>query len=163
LGSIDNIKADSFALYRGLNLNDMAVIATIPDTQNSYIDSVLHTTKYYYIVEAYTSDTCYWNYSDRKYPVSNYVTTYMLSSEEDDLLNKIKVYPNPVNDRLHIANIQANSVITIYDIYGRECHTEVSSDDVTIINTSKYSKGLYIITVANEDGSFAGVRKGVVE
>jgi hypothetical protein len=68
-----------------------------------------------------------------------------------DMSETVKVYPNPVTDKIHISNEQKLPVssIMIYDISGRlikscpQCTTEIDMSDV--------STGVYIIRISVEN------------
>jgi hypothetical protein len=72
--------------------------------------------------------------------------------------NTVKIYPNPVNDLLHVilpANM-AGAVITLYDITGRveqHIHMPDNNNVNTIdINTHHLQPGVYILHLVNKKG-----------
>lgn len=68
----------------------------------------------------------------------------------------MKVYPNPANDRLHIAfasDVNSSSVISIIDLTGHlvfssEIAAGNSSDEV-VLDLSTIQSGLYVISMQN--------------
>lgn len=66
---------------------------------------------------------------------------------EEDEVDNIVFYPNPVNDFLHIENIIVNSVI-IYDTKLTKLYMGGSSS----IDMSSFSQGIYIVIINENDG-----------
>lgn len=68
------------------------------------------------------------------------------------------VYPNPVNDRLHIRIEPAGTIdgqITLYDLSGRVHLQEYIRDvGVATVNVGRLPAGMYILTVASEGVAF---------
>ena len=66
---------------------------------------------------------------------------------DENSINKevIKLYPNPVNDVLHITNITTNTKLEIFDTLGRKVLTGTGEK----INISGLNKGLYLIKAEN--------------
>ncbi|MEN8203436.1 MAG: T9SS type A sorting domain-containing protein [Bacteroidota bacterium] len=70
----------------------------------------------------------------------------------------ISVYPNPVNDELHIRfdiPYQDGFMIEIQDVTGRLIrqilHKKVNPGDILVINTSTYPTGIYFLKVLTTD------------
>ena len=60
----------------------------------------------------------------------------------------IKLYPNPANDMVTVANIPNDATIIITDIAGKVVYkSSTGKNQQTMINTSGLSKGVYIIQV----------------
>lgn len=72
---------------------------------------------------------------------------------ENELLNSVSVYPNPINDILNINN-SSNEVLTfeIVDINGRTISSTKSVATSTSISTSTWNKGVYFIRFTSEAG-----------
>ena len=67
---------------------------------------------------------------------------------------KVKVYPNPTNDRLYIETEGEIKEVIVYDIYGRHQVTETPSHrDMTSVNVSKLNAGVYFIKINTEEGN----------
>lgn len=69
-----------------------------------------------------------------------------------NLAEAISVYPNPANSELNI-NVNTNDVytITMTDILGKTVMSNtVNGSELTSINTSNLSEGLYLLTVRDE-------------
>ncbi len=69
----------------------------------------------------------------------------MLLGNENFTTGKIKMYPNPANDMVHISAAENISGVTIYDLQGRSLiNTSTSGSDLDI-NTSELSTGTYVV------------------
>lgn len=68
----------------------------------------------------------------------------------------IRLYPNPVNDQLHIGSdfpLQ-DAIIKLADLKGNVLFTTEYSNEM-IINTSELSEGIYIIKIITKDNTYA--------
>lgn len=76
-----------------------------------------------------------------------------LSSNNISANNSINIYPNPVDDELHI---QAENSIISYQIYSATGSLIKESNQITnnTINLSFLNTGIYIINIQTEKGSF---------
>lgn len=65
--------------------------------------------------------------------------------------NTVLVYPNPATDKINVSvkNNYENDVI-VYDINGKVIYQNRITNS-TIINTEKWSRGVYFVKVSNED------------
>lgn len=73
----------------------------------------------------------------------------------------IQVYPNPVTDILFISNEKLEKLnIQIMDINGRVIYltTEYTSNSMIEISTEGWNKGMYFVTVSNENGQQANMK-----
>lgn len=93
-------------------------------------------------------------YFDYNYPVltNNYITVVQnnLAIPENDINNKISMYPNPVNHFLYINTEKSILKIEIFDIAGRI----ISSNSITEnkIDLSELKAGNYILKIYTETG-----------
>jgi hypothetical protein len=93
-------------------------------------------------------------YFDYNSPIitNNYTTTIQntLGLQENELLNTISVYPNPVKDMLHFQTKEKVMKVEIYDVAGRI----VSSKSIieNKINVSELKVGNYFLKVYTEKG-----------
>lgn len=72
-------------------------------------------------------------------------------SEEQNVANRIQVYPNPVFDELFI-DAGGNAQIFIADVTGRKVYSGYSASN-TKINTSHWLPGVFIVCVEDEKGN----------
>ncbi len=81
--------------------------------------------------------------------------TYAFSNEplslKDNIINKIKIYPNPVSDILHISseNTEIESIF-IYSLTGKKVLEGLN--ETNYIDVSTLSKGLYFIEISSSPG-----------
>jgi hypothetical protein len=76
-------------------------------------------------------------------------------SNNDFASQKIMVYPNPVNDILHVSS--ANTIIKyqMYDVQGRLITSEsLANQNSLTIDTTSLIKGVYMLNLITENGSF---------
>ena len=95
-------------------------------------------------------------YFDYNFPIvtNNYTTTIQntLGLQENDFINNITPYPNPVKDILNFKTEQNISKVEVYDIAGRI----LSSNSITEnkIDLSELKTGNYILKLYTEKGMF---------
>lgn len=84
------------------------------------------------------------------YPAMTLAAEGTLSIENNEL-NKLRVYPNPVSDRLSISGI-GNKVsdIRIKDLLGKSVYSDINFHS-EYIDTSNFLNGIYILSI--KDGS----------
>lgn len=71
-----------------------------------------------------------------------------------DISTTIKLYPNPVNDVLHITSaLSIDAFATVYDITGREYGNYIINNKQATISTNNLIKGLYILSVHYRNGN----------
>lgn len=68
---------------------------------------------------------------------------------EDNILNMIYLYPNPVQELVYINNLPKNSQITIYNGMGGIVKSEYNSESLFKFDTQFLSRGTYIIQVVH--------------
>ena len=74
------------------------------------------------------------------------------------------VYPNPVQTRLTIeadAKLVAKAVVT--DVVGKVVAVETISSDKTVINTTEFQNGLYVVSLVDATGRTRFMSKIAVE
>ena len=96
-----------------------------------------------YWVASVSDDGCY---SER---VEIVVTVEeVLGVGDHNILNAIKVYPNPTDGQVSIMLPSSNEVkITVYDLNGRLLLNRVNTSDNFIINLDKYEAGIYVLKI----------------
>lgn len=82
-------------------------------------------------------------------------TTDMKVSVNNELLSQIEIYPNPVKDLINIRVsrpfLRKNSRFTLYNISGNVVMTGIEMNELTIINVSHLTEGVYLLSL-NLDG-----------
>ncbi|MEO0038370.1 MAG: hypothetical protein RIQ59_1581 [Bacteroidota bacterium] len=93
-------------------------------------------------------------YFDYNFPIvtNNYTTTIQnsLGIKENDFINNISVYPNPVKDILNFKTEHNISKVEVYDIAGRILSSNSISENK--INLSELKTGNYILKIYTEKG-----------
>ncbi len=85
----------------------------------------------------------------------------ILGIDEQSLVNKISIYPNPANSILHINAKRASlSSITISDSSGKLLSTII--EEVDQIDVSHYNSGVYLVTLESVSG-YKSVKKFLKE
>ncbi|MEC8692971.1 MAG: T9SS type A sorting domain-containing protein [Bacteroidota bacterium] len=74
------------------------------------------------------------------------------SMSNDAMKNEsLKVYPNPVNDMVFVAGVNAKSVINIRDFSGKVINSINGLDALSGINVSNLKTGAYLIEMTNNN------------
>ena len=93
-------------------------------------------------------------YFDYNFPIvtNNYTTTIQntLGLQENDFINNISVYPNPVKDILNFKTEHNISKVEVYDIAGRILSSNSVSENK--IDLSELKTGNYILKLYTEKG-----------
>ena len=72
--------------------------------------------------------------------------------------NKLSIYPNPASDFINLeSNTQIQSV-NIFDITGKSVLSLNRAHNLEIISVSSLKKGIYLVKVRFEDGSFSSTK-----
>jgi len=77
---------------------------------------------------------------------------YTQTSVDNVVHNEIEIYPNPANSIVKISNLQYSSHIRIYNSQGEMAHNSLINNEFEIIDVKNWEKGLYLITIQNENG-----------
>ena len=80
-----------------------------------------------------------------------------LSNTDFELLNQIKMYPNPSQGQFFIKNNTQVTInkIQVYNILGQEVYNNLNLNSrLTTINLNYQSKGLYLVKLETDYGSF---------
>lgn len=82
--------------------------------------------------------------------------------EDIELLSAVKLYPNPVSDKLNIESSQAQAIsITLTDLQGRTIRHNTFNQGTSSIDVSEVAKGMYLIQLRS--GGELEVRKVLVK
>lgn len=90
---------------------------------------------------------------------------YTTGINDNHLLSSLTVFPNPANEQITIAGLDANRQFNagIIDISGRTVLTQQVSNGASTIDVSMLAPGVYVLSVTDETGMRAGVQRIVVE
>ncbi len=122
-------------------------------------------------IETDTLFTWSTDYPSAKYPIAstrldgNGNFTYLevlriandgLSSKGSTRLNNVTIYPNPTHDRVNLSGLKTNTNydLTLFNSSGQAVYTEnlINTNNKTL-DLSNFDKGIYFLSVTNEDGS----------
>lgn len=74
----------------------------------------------------------------------------ILNTSIDELSSNTKIYPQPFQDEINLNfNKSGERTVKIYNINGKEISSQLTSENTLKINTSKLSKGIYILKITN--------------
>ena len=106
--------------------------------------SNVETTFEFYVV-AFNDDT-------ESEPSEIYTVT-VVDDAIDELSSSLRLYPNPVNDKLYIETEIEIEEVVVYDVYGRLQVTETPShQENTTIDVSEFNAGVYFMMIKTNDG-----------
>lgn len=78
----------------------------------------------------------------------------IVGMEENQLINGIKIYPNPATDKLWVMCEDAELQLTIefYDLHGRLFKTAAVTETGQQIGLQEFRQGMYLYRISNADG-----------
>ena len=80
--------------------------------------------------------------------------------------SKISTFPNPCSNQITFMltsnNTQAKNII-VYDIAGRQLDKVEMKNNNTVLNTSTYASGMYVYTIADNNGNIIDHGKFMVK
>lgn len=76
-----------------------------------------------------------------------------LSNEDFASTAAITVYPNPARDMVSIESASTIKSMELFDVQGRRICTRLINDTKSSLNIAAYSKGIYILKIATENGN----------
>lgn len=124
-------------------------ISTLAGSTNGYVDGIGTAAKFNYPIGICLSNDGSLFIGESGGGKIRKITT-TLSSSNFTLDNKVTFYPNPVKDILYLDNISASKA-TIYSLLGQQLEVKDIDTSSSTIDLSKYAKGIYIITLENEN------------
>jgi len=79
------------------------------------------------------------------------------------ILNSLKVYPNPAKGIVNIdlaGNVTGETTYELFDVQGRKVVSKVSSNTIETLNVENLSDGIYMLSIQN--GSAKTTKKVVI-
>jgi hypothetical protein len=73
-------------------------------------------------------------------------------------LPQFSMYPNPVVNNLYLENIENANRVEIYNLVGQKVKEALISGNKLTVQTSDLTKGVYLISVINENGAVKSLK-----
>lgn len=89
------------------------------------------------------------DYTSPVYTISYYAD--ICGGFDDELQQKISIYPNPFNEDLEINGFRSNGLIKIYDLTAKEIFSASLSQEHHNFDLSSLQSGIYLLTVITEE------------
>lgn len=140
-----------FKIERGLNDSVFTVIDSVTANIATYNDNAIaQSTAYYYRVFAYNSAR---NSAVSNTMTANTGTTGIAATDNQ----QPQLYPNPVENILHLQNLNENAWVKLCDVTGQVLYQQKTNASALQIDMSNYSHGVYLVEIAQ------GTRVSVVK
>jgi len=95
------------------------------------------------------------NRHDWKWPKENVGSNFPINSNITDVSNAF-IYPNPFDNNLFLENLKNVSNLKIYTILGQLIYSKsLNGQDELNINTSHFSRGIYILSLQTEKSTIS--------
>ncbi|KUJ50479.1 T9SS type A sorting domain-containing protein [Chryseobacterium sp. JAH] len=78
-----------------------------------------------------------------------------LGTTEINTPEKIKIYPNPAKDFVHINHLPKESTVTIFDVVGRKIFSRKYSQSNISIDTSTFANGIYVLQIDSTEDVYS--------
>ncbi|MBN2604149.1 MAG: T9SS type A sorting domain-containing protein [Candidatus Thermoplasmatota archaeon] len=150
----------TYSIYRQKENEEFELLTQISSNNNTYTDFTSNPSfNYQYYISFQVEDVCYTDVnlkSDEIIEVkSNIVSTDVNYTDVLEIENtSIKIYPNPVNDKLIVENPNSHKLlINIYDLIGTKILEKESTDYYTEIDFRTKTNGVYLIEVTDSNGN----------
>ena len=164
----EGMEFPSYRLYRGTTPDTLDLIATMPSTLTSMTDFEAPEGPLFYQIEMVMDGSCQLFIRDNTAYTSarsNIVYNGVVGIANYEATANLTLYPNPTTG---ILNVQCtmkdeqweNAEVQLFDIYGRRLQIVEVTSDVTQMDLSRYSTGIYVVKLVKE-GKVVSVRKVV--
>jgi uncharacterized delta-60 repeat protein len=101
-----------------------------------------------YVIAGYTSFFC----SDRAFGLTRISSSQVLSNNDFEMEESVKIYPNPTNSSVNISCDSTINRLELFDIQGRLLETNLVQESTSKIDLSKRSKGVYFLKIETQQG-----------
>lgn len=121
--------------------NDLVTVFASPNSGYSFLNwtegAVVVSTNQTYQFNATTDRTLTANFE-------------VFTSCEEYNLQSVKLYPNPVTDKLNLEGIPTGTRLVIADIAGKQVYAEYIDSNTVSIDVSEFTNGVYILHFSNQ-------------
>ncbi len=138
-------------LYRSINNGAFSLIAELPNTTTSFLDTVSTIGTAEYLLEIVRNEICYSASANPVFSVySNSVTT-LITSIDVEKPSSFNLYPNPTSDFIHIKNSNNKNVeYVLMDVNGKIIQLGTFTRQ-TKLSIHDLANGMYLLRI-NADG-----------
>ena len=136
----DSVESKYFVGYR-VYRNDEDISDLINETEYIDVNTSMGTYVYYAKAEY---NNCLSDPSDS--------VTIVITGIEDNFVNQIQLYPNPVKDFVIIKSDYFIKSIRVFNHTGRKVADEIAENKLYQFNTSKLKSGLYLFEIETGEG-----------
>ncbi|MBQ8222949.1 MAG: T9SS type A sorting domain-containing protein [Bacteroidales bacterium] len=150
-----SVELTEFRIYRSFDNVDYKLIGNLVNvpSMTHYQYSDINNTEgtYYYKVSAYYANTdCESEFAIAENSNEDYVVLDVNSINENDF-NKLRIYPNPVKNKL---NIMANQIksLSIVNMMGQSVLRQEVDVDEFVLDVSSLDSGMYLLNVETGNG-----------
>lgn len=70
--------------------------------------------------------------------------------EDEKVVDKFDLYPNPANDLVTIAKIHNGSSVKVFDVSGKSVYSSISTGEQLTINIADFTNGIYMVCIENK-------------
>jgi hypothetical protein len=147
--NFDDYLTEQKTIYTYNTHNDVSTVTYFTKDESS--DNLLETGSAKYV---YTSMTIN---SEIKYVVDtiyHYGELFTGIEDQKQSITEIIIYPNPAKDKMNIQGIESASTLMIYDINGKQIHTQSIKPDDISVSVQSLARGMYILKIINQKGVY---------
>jgi Secretion system C-terminal sorting domain len=136
----------SYEIYRGKNVNDMALLQKVSGSVTAFTDLTPDETKRFYMIKAIPQNVCTTGQGNKiaQFPTSNIIFTGEKLTPE-----ALTIFPNPVGNEVNISFLQPIEKLEILDINGRvvESTTPATNTNWLTMDTKNIQNGIYLVKI----------------
>ncbi|OQA91807.1 MAG: hypothetical protein BWY27_00496 [Bacteroidetes bacterium ADurb.Bin234] len=95
--------------------------------------------------------------SEVKYVVDTiyqYIGPVTNITDQKQTLTGVFFFPNPVKDKIIVQGVESVSTLAIYDINGKQIHTQSIKPDDISVSVQSFARGMYIMKIINQKGVY---------
>jgi hypothetical protein len=75
-------------------------------------------------------------------------------TDQKQTLTGVFFFPNPVKDKIIVQGVESVSTLAIYDINGKQIHTQSLKPDDISVSVQSLAKGMYMLRIINQKGVY---------
>ncbi len=91
--------------------------------------------------------------------VANAITVVTTVTGVDEKgIDKLKLFPNPIDDKLNIIGDKKIKMVRVYSIIGKLLHTQMCDSENVLVDFERLNTGIYMVEVYRENGEKINVK-----